>query len=339
MERWAGLPNHSYRDIDMKGSILLALAALVAAVAFAAMPPLAATSENTDDRGSAQMIVTVQSKNHDQAAPKVEKDDVLVYVGGRRAKVDGWSALTGEDAPVQLFLVLDSSSRTSAVGTHIGELRGFLRSLPPTVSTAVGYMTNGRVQVAEHFTTDHEAAASAVALPGGSVGSNASPYFAISDLAKHWPAPPSNARRVMLCLTNGIDPYDLSVDFSQDIYLQAAVADAQRAGIQVYSIYLAGQGGIGRSLYGIDLGQSKLSIIADQTGGYLYWQGFTTPVSLIPYLGDFKQRLDNQYRLVFESPADSVKPALEDVRVKTELSRVQLTSASMVYVRARVSGD
>ncbi len=171
------------------------------------------------------------------------------------------------------------------------------------------------------------------------MGSNASPYFAISDLAKHWPAPASDARRVVLCLTNGIDPYDLSMDLSQDIYLQAAVADAQRAGIQVYSIYLSGKGGIGRTLYGVNQGQSKLGILSEQTGGYLYWQGLATPVSLIPYLGEFKQRLDNQYRLVFESPMGGGKPALEDVRVKTELPGVTLTSASKVYVRPASSGD
>src|SRR5271170_2173898 len=250
MERGTGLLNHTDRSICMKRSILFCSAALAALVVFERTSALAAGPENTDDRAAAQLIVTVESKHRDQPAPKVEKEDVAVSVGGSRANVVSWSALKGQDAAVQLFVVLDDSSHVSAVGTHIGDLRTFLRSLPPTVSTAVGYMTNGRVRVAESLTTDHEAAAAAVRLPGGSAGSNASPYFALSDLAKHWPTSTTNARRVVLWLTDGIDPYDTSAALSQDIYVQAAVADAQRAGIQVYSIYLSGKGGMDRSLYG-----------------------------------------------------------------------------------------
>jgi VWFA-related protein len=323
-----------------KCSILFGSAALAALVCFTNLPARAAASENTDDRATAQMIVTAQSKHHDESAPDVEKQDVAVYENGHRANVVSWSALKGPDAAMQLFVVLDSSSRVNAIGTHIAELRSFMRALPPTASVALGYMTNGRVQVAESFTDDHEAAAKAVSLPGGSVGSNASPYFALSDLAKHWPAAPSaNARRVVLWLTDGIDPYDTSMDMSNDIYLQASVADAQRAGIQVYSIYLSGKGGVDRSIYGVSQGQSKLSIVAEQTGGVAYNQGFTTPVSLLPYLDDFRQQLNNQYRVVFESPNEGAKAALEDVRMKTELAGVKLTSPAKVYVRPAFKAD
>jgi VWFA-related protein len=303
------------------------------------VPLRAAASENTDDRTTVQTVVTVQSKHHDEPAPDVERQDVAVYENGHRAKVVSWLPLKGQDAAMQVFLVLDSSSRTNAIGTHIAELQSFLRSMPPTAAVGVGYMTNGRVQVAESLTTDHEAAAKAISLPGGSVGSNASPYFALSDLAKHWPvAPSANARRVVLLLTDGINPYDTSMDMSNDIYLQAAVTDAQRAGIQVYSIYLSGKGGLDRSIYGVSEGQSKLSIVAEQTGGVAYNQGFATPVSLTPYLDDFKQQLDNQYRVVFESPNEG-KAALEDIRVKTEVAGVKLTSAAKVYVKPEPKGD
>jgi len=314
----------------MKYSALLGLAALLLTSAFAK----AAGSENTDDHASVQMVVTVESKHRGQAAPKLEKEDLAVYQSGHKAKVTSLSPLK-DDAPMQLFVVLDDSSRTNAIGTHIAELQSFLRSLPPTASTAVGYMANGTVRVAEAFTTDHEAAAKAVRLPNGSAGSNGSPYFAVSELAKHWPDSTVTARRVVLLLTNGIDPYDTSMALSQDIYLQAAVVDAQRAGIQVSSIFLAGKGGADRSIFGVNQGQSKLSIVADQTGGRAYNEGLTTPVSLTPYLDQFKQQLDNQYALVFESNSDSPKAALDDVRVKTEIAGVTLNSPSKVYVSPR----
>jgi VWFA-related protein len=319
----------------MKHSVLVEAAAVTALLLSANAPARAAASESTNDRGSVQVVVTVESKHHGQPAPKVEQEDVAVYQDGHRAKVTSWLPLTGQDAAVQFFLVLDDSSRTNAVGTHIEELRGFLQSLPPSVNTAVGYMTNGRVQVAQGFTADHEAAAKAVRLPSGSAGSNGSPYFSLSDLAKHWPDSSATARRVVLLLTDGIDPYDTSRGSYQDIYLEASIADAQRAGIQVYSIFLAGKGNLDGSLYGINEGQGKLGLVADQTGGRAYSQGLTTPVSLTPYLGDFKQRLDSQYRLVFESANDATKPALEDIRVKTELAGAVVTSASKAYVIPR----
>ena len=318
----------------MKRSIQFGLASITGLLLFTNTAARAA-SENTDDHGSVQMVVTVESKHHGQPAPKLEMEDIAVTQAGHKAKVISWLPLKGDAAPVQLFVVLDDSSRMNAVGTHIGELQQLLNSLPASVSTAVGYMANGRVLVTSPFTTDHAAAAKAVRLPNGSAGSNASPYFALSELAKHWPDPASNARRVVLWLTDGNNPYDESADYSQDIYMQAAIADAQRADIQVYSIYLAGKGLADRSLYGVNQGQSKLSIVADQTGGRAYNQGFTTPVSLVPYLDDFKQQLDNQYRLVFESTSDSPKAALENVRVKTEIAGVGLISASKVYVSPR----
>ncbi len=318
----------------MKRSFQLGLASITGLLILTNIEARAA-SENTDDRGSVQMVVTVESKHHGQPASKLEKDDIAVTQAGHKAKVVSWSPLNGDDAPVQLFVVLDDSSRMNAVGTHIGELQKLLTSLPPTTSTAVGYMAKGRVLVAEPFTTDHAAAAKAVRLPNGSAGSNASPYFALSDLAKHWPDPTSNARRVVLWLTDGVDPYDTSSDLSQDIYMQSAIADAQRADIQVYSIFLAGKGPADRSLYGVNQGQSKLSIVAEQTGGHAYNEGFTTPVSLAPYLDDFEQQLDNQYRLVFESNNDSPKAALENVHIKTEIAGVGLISASKVYVSPR----
>ena len=67
----------------------------------------------------------------------------------------------------------------------------------------------------------------------------------------------------------------------QDIYLEKAISDAQRAGMLVHSIYFPEAGHLGHSYWRGNWGQNYLSELTDETGGELYWcRGWHTPVSL-----------------------------------------------------------
>ena len=79
-------------------------------------------------------------------------------------------------------------------------------------------MRNGRVVPAQDFTTDYAAAAKHLRIPMGNPGGSASPYFCLSDFAKHWPgttpakkASPTPKARFVMMFTNGVDPYNGSV--------------------------------------------------------------------------------------------------------------------------------
>ena len=149
----------------------------------------------------------------------------------------------------------------------------------------------------------------------------------ISDLVKKWSA--ADARREVLLISSGID--DWSPPDPQNPYLLKAIADAQRAGILVHSIYYAGAGHIGHSYWRVNWGQNYLAELGDETGGEAYWQGSISPVSFDPYLKDLTERLQNQYLMTLVS--DDAKGGLEPVRVTTSVSGVSLVAASKIDIQ------
>jgi hypothetical protein len=209
-------------------------------------------------------------------------------------------------------LLIDDGLRTS-IGGELNNLRSFITSLPQGTEVFVGFMQNGRVVSANDmpgFTADRAAAAQSLRLPMGLRGASASPYFCLSDFVKNWPSEAENQSgpqsrqfthkaRIVLMITNGVDPYNGSTSITnQDSpYVAAAVTDAQRAGVPVYSIYYNDAGfGRGRGSFS---GQSYLLQVAQGTGGAAYYQGTGSPVSLIPFLKQFQNALAETYVATF----------------------------------------
>jgi hypothetical protein len=193
-------------------------------------------------------------------------------------------------------------------------------------------MQNGRAAFEQNLTPDHALAAKAIRLTNGVPGGNASPYFCLSDLAKHWPTEDAKNRREVLMVTDGVDRYNVRYD-PDDPYLQASITDSQRAGIIVYSIYFRDTGRLDRSGYETNAGQNLLTQVADATGGKLYWQGLSNPVSFQPFLADLSKRLENQYELGFTARARS-KPDLVQLKVKADVSRVNVDAPQRVPIGA-----
>src|SRR5258708_20630954 len=141
---------------------------------------------STDDSGvPAQMVITVRSTSGGQPA-RLEAQDLTVLEGGARAPVIQLQRLAGDVADMQLFVLLDDSTRSSSLGIQLPELKTFLSSLPGTTQVAVGYMRNGTFGLTQAFTSDHQKAAKNLRLPVAIPGENGSPYFALSDLMKRW---------------------------------------------------------------------------------------------------------------------------------------------------------
>jgi hypothetical protein len=165
------------------------------------------------------------------------------------------------------------------------------------------------------FTTDRAAAAQSLRLPMGLRGASASPYFCLSDFVKNWPSEaesesrpsqqPTHKARIVLMITNGVDPYNGSTNITNQNspYVATAVTDAQRAGVPVYSIYYNEVGfGRGRGSFS---GQSYLQQVAQGTGGAAYYQGTGSPVSLAPFLKQFQNAIAETYVATF--PVDGSK--------------------------------
>ena len=286
----------------------------------------AATIPNTQE---AQIVVTMSPASGHGRVERVEANDIQVQLAGTSTPVIGLKRLSGNLADTQLFVLLDDSTRSSSLGTQLPELKTFIESLPATTQIAVGYMRNGSFGMVQTFTADHQKAAGALRLPMGIPGGNASPYFALTDLAKHWPSKEPADRRAVLMLTDGVDRY-YGNSMVDDPYVDEAIHDMLKNGVMVYSIYLRGAGVYGRSGWSTNFAQSRLMDVSDETGGHAYFQDFTDPVSIAPFLKDFGDRLNNQYQVTIR-PLNG--KGIQPVKVRTELPGVKIQGPTHVYVQ------
>lgn len=301
----------------MAASLVLSLPACVL--------PLFAQSDTV----AAQTVVTAVPKSGE--TPDLQRGNLRVWADGKESEVTQWQSLRGDRAGLEFVVLIDNSARSS-FGLQMNDLAKFIQSLPPTALVGVAYMQNGRAVFAQNLTADHALAAKSIRLASGPPGSSASPYFCLSDLAKHWPSQDPKNRREVLMITDGVDRYSPRYD-PNDPYMQAAIRDSQKAGLIVYSIYFRDTGHFDNSYYETNAGQNLLSQVAQATGGKLYWQGLSNPVSFQPFLSDLSKRLDNQYELGFTA---RTKPnqQLVDLKVKTDVSRVSLDAPQRVPVGA-----
>jgi hypothetical protein len=272
-----------------------------------------------------QLVVTAEG-HHGAAPPEVMKDNVSVEVDRRTARVEKWISLRGDEAGLELYIAIDEGEESN-LGIQFNSLKDFIRGQPGTTRIGLAYLRYGAANIVAPLTTDHDQAARALRLPLAEPGIAASPYMGISDLVKKWPA--SGARREVLLISSGIDPYYLPPD-QENPYLLKAIEDAQRAGILVHSIYFAEAGNLGHSYRQINWGQNYLSELGHETGGEAYWQGVTSPVAFDPYLKDLAQRLRNQYLLTLIPQEE--KSGLAPVRVTSSEPGVSLKSASQIYI-------
>ena len=302
-------------------SIAVAAALLLAAAPFA--------MAQNEGQGQGKATVTILPSGGNDGAAGVAQDAVHVQVDARDASITRWQSTKGTSAPVEVVLMIDNGARAS-LGRELGDIRHFLETLPPNVKATVAYMEYGRAALAGPLTDDHQKLVAMLHLPVGAPGMDASPYFCLSDLAKHWPSQDQSARREVIMITDGIDYYEPHYD-PEDPYLQAGIRDAVRADVVVYSIYWKDSGLLGRSGYAANAGQSLLSEVTAETGGSSYWIGYGNPVSLTPYFDDFKERVNNQYELGFLAPLRG-KSEVESLKVKIEAHDVKVTSPQKTWV-------
>jgi hypothetical protein len=304
------------------------IAEVVSAVLIAGSPAISAPKTNPTG-APAQMVITTHPPLADNRADGLESADLTVLRGNTPVPVVRLERLSGDLADMQLFVLLDDSTRSSSLAIQLPELKTFIDSLPGTTQVAIGYMRNGSFGLAQGFIADHQEAARALRLPASIPGENGSPYFVLSDLAKHWPSKQPTNRRAVLMLTDGVDPYCGAADMN-DPYVNAAIHDALKESVMVYSIYLRGAGLYGKSDWVTNFAQSRLMEVSEETGGYSYSLGLTDPVTISPFLKSFRDRLDNQYRVTIEAWNEK---GVQPVKLRTELRDVKIEGPTRIYLR------
>jgi hypothetical protein len=275
------------------------------------------------DEASVPVRVVVSVEGHkDSTPPTLNREDVMVFLDNQRMQVTGWTPI--QDVGLDVWLLIDDGS-DSELGTQLDDLRKFVLEQSSTTQIGIGYLRNGSVDVLQKPTSDHAVAAKALRLPLGVPGISASPYLALVDLLKKWPA--TDRTREVVMVTSGIDP-----DYGggpSNPYLEQAIHAAQRAGVVVHSIYFGSAGHFGHSLWQINWGQNYLSQLAEETGGEFFWLGSSNPVAFSPYLKTLTQRFGSQSVLTFLAPANVSDKRL---RLKTEIPHAMLVGPSKVFV-------
>jgi hypothetical protein len=300
--------------ITMRRNGLSVFAGVV--LALASLTPVVRAAE------SVTTTVTAVGKKNSQP-PAIKKDDVQLYQGKERLQVADWRR--GET----LFLaVLIDDSLDQTIASQWTDLKKFINAQPPTTYVGVFYGRNGTAAVAQDFTKDHQLAAEALRIPYGRYGAFSSPYLELQDLIKRLPG--AGERRSILLISSGIDY--LHGGFGPTTPdLDPTVESAQKANINIWTLYAPDAGHGGRGYFRVSNAQSQLSRLSDETGAESYFLGFGTPVSFRGYFDEISTHLNNQYLMSFENDGGK-KGKFERVRVASELPGVEFMTPSMVYL-------
>jgi hypothetical protein len=161
-----------------------------------ALSSLAIAQQASSTSGTpVHMIVTVEPRKGSEVSV-VNREDVMVYERKNRDQVTDWIPAQGDHAGLEFFVLIDDGA-SSALDTQLADIKKFIVALPAAAQVGVAYMQNGTARIEQNLTNDHSLAAKAVRLPLGYFGANASPYFSLSDLAKHW-QPNGNRHEVLM---------------------------------------------------------------------------------------------------------------------------------------------
>lgn len=298
-------------------------------------------------------LVLTLKRHHGADISGVNSGNLIVTEGRDRAKITDVLPLQGGRAGLELFIMMDDA-RAISYGTQVEDIRRFILAQPPTTKIGVVYMDMQGPKIVQDLTADHSLAAQAATTPLARLANGQSPYTSLSQLIDRWP--PGNDRREVLMISNGEDATFGGVAADQENpYLDAAIEKAQRAGIVVFTIATGNEAvrlaeneppfippaqnrmaNIGPR--GAVIGKFYLGQIAEGTGGELYYNKSSAPVSFAPYLADLTERLASQYLVSFLAMPGK-KAGLQSVKVRSELAHTEAVTAKKVYIPAPTVGD
>jgi hypothetical protein len=329
------------------------LLALAGTLCLLALSVRIAHSQESSALSTAQvhMVITDEAMNDSNEVPVLRPDAIKVKQGKNLLKVTQLIPAQGENAALQLFILIDDTCDTS-IGNNLTDLRDFIKAQPATTVIGVAYMSNATIQITQNFTPDHDLAANAVRLPRGNLSTMDSPYLSLMSLVKAWPQ--AKVRREVLMITDGIDrlrgdrsspsqfpsrsPAGMPAPSATTMATISPDADnasrnSQRYGVIVHSIYAVGAGRLGRNAWEAQLGQSGVAKIADETGGEYFALGTQNAVSFKPYLDRLQKIFNSQYYLVFQA-VPKKKEGLQRVDITTEVANADIAAADNVWVPA-----
>jgi VWFA-related protein len=254
-------------------------------------------------RGSVRSVtipVTPTRRGDNAAREELQVLDLVVQEDGEPQEI--LSARGADRAPLALAVVLQDDL-ASSVANELRGLTTLIRGLPAGSRVLVAYLRAGSPQIRQRFTTDLEKAVKGLRIPAGSpFAAPYNPYAALLDVLKRFEPLPTG-RRAVLLVSDGVD-ISRGIDSSapgQSLDLTRAIAEAQRRGVAVYSIYSPTALTAGGNFVLSGNGQSSLKRLSEETGGRAYYQGSGAPVSFDPFLRELGPLLNRQFALTYLS--------------------------------------
>ncbi len=180
------------------------------------------------------------------------------------------------------------------VGNDLTAYRNFITELPAGSHVEVAYARTGTNLIVQPFTADLSRAAESVRPPAGFITmAPGSPYVSIKDFLKTYPSQETGIRKVLVFVSNGLDPNYGSFFHtlpSADPYVRQAISAAKKDDVAIYSIYAPGSGPFHRSQRLAFSGQGALNYLSEQTNGEAFFSGGTY-VTAKPFLKDIAAKI------------------------------------------------
>jgi VWFA-related protein len=248
------------------------------------------------------ITVPVTSRNRGKQKPEEGQNvDLVVREDGEEQKILSIRDIGGT---AMSLAVLIQDDVVPSVATDIKAIGIFIKQLPRGSRVMVGYIRAGSLEVRQKFTTDLDRAAGALRIPiSSSSAAPFNPYVEIREGLKRFESLPSG-RMAMLVVSDGLDTRS-GLDSSSpglSLDLERAITEAQRRGVAIYSIFVptVTTAALRNSLYSSN-GQGSLAKMAEETGGRVYSQGLSAPVSFNPFLDEVSESLSRQFAITFLS--------------------------------------
>jgi hypothetical protein len=292
--------------------------------------PLSSWAQTASSVGTPVQIVVTLGHHYGREAAPLTLDNITVTQGYEPLSVTKLVPLKGDQAGLELFLLVDNYSNCEP-GSKFEELRRFIVSQPSTTAVGVAYIDNGLLKMVQSPTQDRDRAVAALSTPAGS--NPASPFSALAELIQGWRQGPT--RRVVVLISNGIDP--AAPDSPPNPSTEAAIQAAQRAGVTVYAIYHPSADYLSIDMGKAYAGQVQLAHMASETGGEAYFLNFGPLPSLAPFLTDMANHLEHQYLVEILAIPESEDGAFEQITVTSTNADVDLTAPDKAWVPGRKS--
>jgi VWFA-related protein len=280
--------------------------------------------------GPAISVTVTASAKQGKTTPAIPQSDVVVRQDGNVRRVISWVPADGSKTGLDLIVLVDDGLGSN-IANRWSELRDFLRAQPASTREGIAYANFGFVRFEQELTADHDKAAGTLRLPGPTRGENTGIYDAGRDLVKKWPE--SKNRMAVILISDGLDLSDGASDTDPDrnIPLQQLIDQAQQADVTFYAIFARGSREPPEGSHIFDNAQGSLARLARETGGQSYYDGFSSPVSLQPYLQDIGQLLGQQYILTFAAKSGK-KADYSGLKVVLETKNVEILAPDRVFV-------